>query len=669
MVSVARTAGNAAGTTPARPARLPFLPGLDGLRALAVIAVVLYHTGWLAVPGGFLGVDVFFVLSGFLITTLLVEEHRTSGRLDLAAFFVRRARRLLPALWTMLLAVVATAALVVTDELTELRRDVPAALLYVSNWSDLLGHQSYFDSVGRPPLLAHLWSLAIEGQFYVLWPLVLAFVLARGRRPHLARLALVGAGLSTAAMAVVAARGGYPIPNDPSPVYLSTATHAMGLLLGSALGAAWAPWRSSGRVGAPARAPWGLELLGVASLAGLLIAFTAVDELSTGLYRGGFAAVSALAVALVATLAHPGSRLGRVLGAQPLRYLGQRSYGIYLWHWPIFMLTRPGFELALDGVLGAAVRIGLTLAVAEACYRWIERPVRRGALSRWAASHRPISARLIAGPVALLVLVATLTSMLVAPPGQARVLGRPHSVVLRTHGFDRALVPVSSVASDQGGECTRPGAGLRAPSVQLAGVRAAARPAPGPAPAVPPVLPTAEGAPPEAAGSPGAAAATVLASPPPTTVVGDSVLAAMAPALAAHFPLVEIDAVTSRQPAGVLAALGAIGAAGRLGQVVVMGAGTNGAIAERQLRAMLELTAGARLVIVLNDHVDRAWAARNNALIAAVVPEYPNAVVFDWDAIASAHPEWLWADRIHPRPAGADAVVTMLRDEAVRVAP
>ena len=663
VVSATRTAGKAAGETLAPHARLPFLPGLDGLRALAVIAVVLYHTGWLAVPGGFLGVDVFFVLSGFLITSLLVEEHRRSGHLDLIAFLLRRARRLLPALWTMLIVVVATAALVVTDELTELRRDVPAALLYVSNWADLLGHQSYFASVGRPPLLAHLWSLAIEGQFYLLWPALLALVLARSRRPNVARIALLGAGLSTAAMAILAIRGGYPIPNDPSPIYLGTATHAMGLLLGSALGAAWAPWRAGAPVG---RAPWGLELLGLVGLGGLVVAFTQVDELSTALYRGGFAAVSALAVALVAALAHPGSRLGRLLGAQPLRYLGQRSYGIYLWHWPIFMLTRPGFELALDGVGGAAVRVALTLAFAEACYRWIELPVRRGALSRWATARRPSLSRLTAGAAALVVLIAALTSMLVAPPVQAQVQGRPHSVVLRTGGSDRARTPTSSVASDQGGEFTRPGAALRAPSVQVASARVPAPtlpvpPAAVPSAAVPSTAPS--------AGTPPAAPPTVLAAPPPTTVVGDSVLAAIAPALAAGFPVVEIDAVTSRQPAGVLAALRAIVAAGRLGQVVVIGAGTNGAIAEAQLRSMLELARPARLVLVLNDHVERAWVAHNNALIAAVVPEYPNAVVFDWDALASAHPEWLWADHIHPRPVGADAVAAMFRDQAVHVAP
>jgi len=287
------------------------------------------------------------------------------------------------------------------------------------------------------------------------------------------------------------------------------------------------------------------------------------------------------------------------------------------------------------------VRIALTLAVAEACYRWIELPVRHGALSRWTASHRPRPIRLVVGPVTLVVLIAALTSMLVAPPVQAGVQGAPHSVVLRTRGFERALAPASVVAA----------------AVPPASAPAPTTPAPDPSVPVPPIP------------DPPAEAAAALASPPPTTVVGDSVLAAIAPALTVDFPVVEIDAVTSRQPAGVLTALGAIEAAGRLGQVVVIGAGTNGAIAEQQLRAMLELARPARLVIVLNDHVERAWVAHNNALIAAIVPEYPNAVVFDWDGLASAHPEWLWADHIHPRPVGADAVAAMFRDQAVRVVP
>lgn len=626
---------------------IPYLPGLDGVRALAVLAVVLYHLGVAGVPGGFLGVDVFFVLSGFLITSLLVEEHRRVGRLDLKRLFLRRARRLLPALWAMLLATCATAALLFREELTELRGDVPAALLYVSNWSSLVGERSYFESVGRPPLLQHLWSLAIEGQFYVAWPVGVALLLRFAGPRRIARAALVGAGLSTAAMAVVAVLAGYPIPNDPSPVYLGSATHAMGLLLGAAVGAAWSPWlaaRGAHPAGAvAARAPWRLEVLAAVALIGLLAAFWRVDELSAALYRGGFGLVSVLAAALVAALAHPGSRVGRLLGAQPWRYLGQRSYGIYLWHWPVFMLTRPGFELPLGGGIAVAVRVGLTLALAEASYRWVELPVRRGAVGPWWARTRTAARgargvhrfRVVAGPVALGALVVALAVVLAAPPVVARERGGPVSVVARPPAAAPTPVPASP------------------PPIADPPPSAEAPPAPV-APAAPPapVAPVAPAAP---------------APPPPTTVVGDSVMAAIAPALTARFPAVEIDAVTSRQPAGVLDALAAITAAGRLGQVVVIGAGTNGAIAEAQLRAMLELARPARRVIVLNDFVDRVWEAHNNELIGRVVPEYPNARVFDWNSLAAAHPEWLWTDRIHPRPAGADAVAAMFLDEAVRV--
>ena len=616
-----------------------------------MLAVVLYHLGVAAVPGGFLGVDVFFVLSGFLITGSLVAEHARSGGVDLGRFLLRRARRLLPALWLMLLAVCTAAVLVFRGELGELRADVPAALLYVSNWASLAGEQSYFEAVGRPPLLQHLWSLAIEGQFYVVWPIAVVLVLRFGgpaRVARVARVALVGAVLSTALMAVLAVEGGFPIPNDPSPAYLGSASHAMGLLLGAALGAVWAPWRTTTASASASRgglAPWWLELVGVAGLIGLVAAFWWVDALSFALYRGGFAAVSIVAAMVVCAVAHPGSQIGRLLGTQPWRYLGQRSYGIYLWHWPVFMLTRPGFELAFDGASASVVRVALALLLAEASYRWVEVPVRSGALGRWvtrlrvegleAGGRRPV--RLVAGPVALGVLVIALTTALAAPPVVAREPGHPVSVIVRQAAPD--LEPAPPVAAE---------------------------PAPAPADSVvPPADPAADPAPAPAAPPPAPAAP---AAPPLTTVVGDSVMAAIAPALTARFPALEVDAVTSRQPGGVLDALAAISAAGRLGQVVVIGAGTNGAIAEGQLRAMLELARPARRVIVLNDHVARDWEGHNNELIGRVVPEYPNAIVFDWKTLATAHPEWLWTDGIHPRPAGADAIAAMFLAEAVSVA-
>ena len=639
-------------TAAAAPARIPYLPGLDGIRALAVLAVVLYHLGVAAVPGGFLGVDVFFVLSGFLITGSLVAEHARSGGVDLGRFLLRRARRLLPALWLMLLAVCTAAVLVFRGELGELRTDVPAALLYVSNWASLAGEQSYFEAVGRPPLLQHLWSLAIEGQFYVVWPIAVVLVFRFGgpaRVARVARVALVGAVLSTALMAVLAVEGGFPIPNDPSPAYLGSASHAMGLLLGAALGAVWAPWRTTASASTSASrgglAPWWLELVGVAGLIGLVAAFWWVDALSFALYRGGFAAVSIVAAMVVCAVAHPGSQVGRLLGIQPWRYFGQRSYGIYLWHWPVFMLTRPGFELAFDGVAASVVRVALALLLAEASYRWVEVPVRSGALGRWVTRLRVegleaggrLPVRIVAGPVALGVLVIALTTALAAPPVVAREPGHPVSVIVRQAAPD--LEPAPPVAAE---------------------------PAPTPAGSVvPPADPPADPAPAPAAPPPAPAAP---AAPPLTTVVGDSVMAAIAPALTARFPALEVDAVTSRQPGGVLDALAAISAAGRLGQVVVIGAGTNGAIAEGQLRAMLELARPARRVIVLNDHVARDWEGHNNELIGRVVPEYPNAIVFDWKALATAHPEWLWTDGIHPRPAGADAIAAMFLAEAVSVA-
>src|ERR671913_1335333 len=224
--------------------RLSYSPGLDGLRALAVMAVLLYHAdlGW--IPGGFLGVEVFFVISGYLITALLLAEWRTEGSVDVKAFWMRRARRLLPALYVLLVATLAYAVVFLPGEVAGLRADVLAALGYVTNWYLVLGHESYFEAIGRPSLLKHLWSLAVEEQFYLLWPLVVAFPLSVGARRWRQRRVLIVALTGAAASAVLMAAL-YRPEVDPSRLYFGTDTRATGLLVGAALAFAWAPWRAA----------------------------------------------------------------------------------------------------------------------------------------------------------------------------------------------------------------------------------------------------------------------------------------------------------------------------------------------------------------------------------------------------------------------------------------
>ncbi|HET9492773.1 MAG TPA: acyltransferase, partial [Chloroflexia bacterium] len=270
--------------------RLPYLPGLDGLRAVAVIAVLLYHAGLPLFAGGFLGVEVFFVISGFLITSLLLAEWNANGRIDLPAFWLRRARRLLPAVYTLVVVVLVVAVVFLPEEVSMLRGDGAAAFTYVTNWYLIFNERSYFEAMGRPSMLLHLWSLAVEEQFYLVWPPVLALLLRFRRRGAILAVVLAGAAASSLLMALL-----YSPEADPSRVYYGTDTRATGLLIGAALAFVWSPWRLRERVGTPTLASraYGalLDLAGLAALGGLAVFVTSLDEFQPFLFLGGFPAL------------------------------------------------------------------------------------------------------------------------------------------------------------------------------------------------------------------------------------------------------------------------------------------------------------------------------------------------------------------------------------------
>jgi peptidoglycan/LPS O-acetylase OafA/YrhL len=353
--------------------RLPYVAALDGVRALAVAGVVLYHAGVAWMPGGYLGVDVFFVLSGFLITSLLLTEHRSAGRIDLRRFWVRRARRLLPAAFLVIGVSVLAVALIAPGDLARTRADAVASFVYANNWYQLLADHSYFEAFERPSLLRHLWSLAVEEQFYLLWPLALGVCLGRLGSRRTVWITLAAAVGSAVLMAVLVAR-------DPTRVYYGTDTHASGLLVGALLAFAW----PLGRMQAPARRSARVVLDAGAGLAlvALVAAMTTWTDYDNGVYRGGLAAVAIVTAVLVAGVTHPATYAGRWLGTAPLVWIGKRSYGIYLWHWPVMALTRPGVDLSWPRPLLVLAQVALTVALAAASYRWVEQPFRRGVAQR-----------------------------------------------------------------------------------------------------------------------------------------------------------------------------------------------------------------------------------------------------------------------------------------------
>ncbi|HEU5101216.1 MAG TPA: serine hydrolase [Roseiflexaceae bacterium] len=373
------------------PAHLPYLPGLDGLRALAVVAVLLYHAD-LEIYGGYLGVESFFVLSGFLITALLLLDRENNGHVRLKAFWIRRARRLLPALFVMLAGTLTLTAVLLPGEFAATARDTLAAIAYATNWYLIADGQSYFDAVERPSLLRHLWSLAIEEQFYVVWPLLFALGMRLLRRRGLLALTLLAAIASSLLMAVL-----FDPDVDPSRIYYGTDTRVAAILLGAALAMVWRPGRanSATNTASGSRRYLGLALdgAGLLALGGLLVAYALLSDRHPLLYRGGFSLVAIATAVVLGVTTHPQARLTPwLLERQPLRWIGLRSYGIYLWHWPIFMVTRPGVDMPDGGWQLQLLRFGLAFGLAAVSYSFVELPIRRGALERvWRALRRRIA--------------------------------------------------------------------------------------------------------------------------------------------------------------------------------------------------------------------------------------------------------------------------------------
>ncbi len=728
-VAGARTATDAGGSSAPATPRATRLAGLDGLRAIAVLAVVLYHADLGILPGGFLGVDVFFVISGFLITTLLLAEHERLGRIRLRAFWARRARRLLPALFLVLAATLTLAVVLAPDEVARLRGDTLAALAYVTNWYLILRQQSYFEAMGRPSPLLHLWSLAVEEQFYVLWPIALAGGLVVLRRRGMLAASLAGAAGSALLMAWL-----YRPDVDPSRIYYGTDTHATGLLLGAALALAWTPaagaherggstpvagtpepspgagaggwamatatpadvpspagplppwpeerttprplppWPEEPAAPRPTRRPVDLRvaalgLLGIAGLAVVGIAFALLDEFEPFLYRGGFVAVD-LAVALVIVAAvHPMGWIGyRVLDRQPLRWIGERSYGIYLWHWPIFTLTRPQLDVPLNPVPDLVLRLALTLVAAEASYRFVETPVRQGALGRaWTAWRSVPRSRRLATfrwPVATsgaLLAVAVLVGARVA--GASAPATPPYLAVTSIDAGGPALP--ASPARGTGGPSTEttpgatgtPGTGGTAASggaVMPPQYGGGSEPPATGAPAT--GLPTT----PVAAGPSATPSASPRPSVAPVLAIGDSVMLGAVTQLRSAIHGIEVNAAVGRSFGAGLDILRQRQQEGLLPGTVVIGLGDNGWVTGQQVDQVMQLAGGQRLVVFVNLKEPRSWESHDNAVLAQAATDYPNVLVVDWHDLGDRHPEYFWDDGIHLRPQGAVAYAALL---------
>jgi len=357
------------------------IPAIDGLRALAVIAVVLYHLGIDWIPGGFLGVDLFFVISGYVITRLILDSIESANGLDLKEFYAARVRRLLPGLVILIIVTSVFIAFFAPDAIRRFITDVPFVLTGTNNWQLVAVNQDYFQAIGRPPLLQHTWSLAVEFQFYLIWPIILLFIWRRFGKRVVRRVALVIATFSGTALFLFSLQADNATSGRISHIYFGTDTHSLGLFLGSALAVSWIPRNLSPKISQ--RAQDFIDGIGVFGFIGLLCIFLFIDQSNTALYQIAFPLAGLFGCATIISIVHPASRFSPILSNKLFLWIGQRSYGIYLWHWVVFQITRPGADLTGNLLALNVARVLVVLALADISLRAIEIPIRKGIVQNW----------------------------------------------------------------------------------------------------------------------------------------------------------------------------------------------------------------------------------------------------------------------------------------------
>ncbi len=574
-----------------------YIHSVDGLRAVAVLAVLLYHLGIDWIPGGFLGVDLFFVISGYVITGLILDSIARSGTLDLRAFYLSRIRRLLPALVAMLVFTTLFIGVYAPETVRRFVSDIPYVLTGSMNWALVAREQDYFESIGRPPLLQHTWSLAVEAQFYFIWPLVLLFILKYFGKKN----------ISFAALAIAIASGvalfAYSVQIDTqqsaiSHVYFGTDTHSIGLFLGSALAVSWQPQNLTREISK--RAQDFIDLIGVFGFLGLLSTFLFINESDPTLYRIAFPLSALFGCATLISVVHPASRFAPLLSTRPLIWIGERSYGIYLWHWIVFQLTRPSIDLVGDDWALYALRVLIVFALADISLRYIEIPVRRGYFELW---FRGMKYRTKA--VRLRQKVSTLAAVLLTLAATSLV---------SIDAMDRAdqIAAQEKLAAEQANEG-------------------------------------------------GIDQVITDAQTPGLWVTGDSVILGIRNVLAKYERIELINARVGRQ-IGELIEVTRTDQQFVGDSPVVLNLGNNNRLVEAEIVELMDIVKAQPKIIVVNTAVPRSWKDLNNQLIREVTSRYPNTILVDWDQISSNHPEYFATDGVHLNPPGVNAYVSAIRE-------
>lgn len=611
-----------------------YMPGIDGLRAFAVLSVIAYHLnlGW--APGGLLGVGIFFVLSGYLITDLIIAEYTSTGKVDFKQFWIRRAKRLLPALLSMLILVILWVLLFERSFLLDLWGNVLSVLMYVSNWWLIFHKVSYFAQFGPPSPLNHLWSLAVEEQFYLVWPLVLLIGLKYIKNTkYILRFILTAAIVSAIAMAVL-----YTPGEDPSRVYYGTDTRAFSLLIGAALAIVWQSRKLSTRL--PKEQRKALDMVGVLSIFGILLMIGFTTQFDSFLYRGGMVILSIFTVFLVAALAHPSSRLGMVMGWKPLRWIGVRSYAIYLWHFPVIVLTNPGQENAQPSTWLGVTQFALIILLATLSWHFIEEPVRHGALKRWRAKlnvtahswrRATLVQKSILGCSAAVIVVIFIT--VIAPALHKLEVGQEKKA-------EQAIMhPEAAKPVEKDKDKEKPKPKDEQPKSEE---KEKAKPKQ------------------EDKDTKPASSKPVKPADKQISVIGDSVMVNVTPYIKEKFPSAKVDAKVGRQLKDAPAVIDQMKANGSLGHIVVIGLGTNGSFSKDQLLKVLDKVGKDKEIVLVNSQVPRPWENEVNKTLQEVATSHPHTKLVNWNQASEGQTSYFYNDGVHLKPEGASAYANLL---------
>ncbi|PEC51874.1 acetyltransferase [Bacillus sp. AFS077874] len=658
-----------------------YMAGLDGLRALAVLSVIAYHLNFSFASGGFLGVTVFFVLSGYLITDLLIAEWSTNQRIDLKSFWYRRAKRLLPGMFTLLLIVIAFVSLFKSSMIGNLKQDSVAAIFYYSNWWYIFHHLSYFESFANPSILNHFWSLAVEEQFYIIWPILTLLGLKYIKnKDRLFLYTLVGAIVSALLMAILFHPG-----SDPSRVYYGTDTRAFSLLIGASLALVWPSRKLTNNVTTSGKIL--IDLVGITGLLIFLLMVGKTNQYDSFLYRGGMFLLSISAAMLIAALAHPTSKIGRFLAMRPLKWIGLRSYGIYLWQYPVIILFSPKVNTGDISLFRAICQITLIFVLAALSYHYIEDPIRKGKLGiLWK--------NFLAGNINLkeffykhIVIISTFIllsgiasfglSMLPDAQGvkASSEIGSVQSVSKQSSETvveNDTKKPPSTAIVDHDKQVTKPiqqKDDNKTVNNEEKTVNKDEKPVTDNTNKQNNNGQTTEDSKPVVNNNQ-TPNTTTNTKPADTNkpavsnnsvfIIGDSVVINSIPELKKTYSSLSVNAKIGRQFTEASAIIQQAKNTNSLGNIVVIELGTNGPFTVKQMSSLIELIGKDRKILFVNTRVPRPWESIVNKTLREVSSNYPNTRVVDWHSASANHNSYFSPDGVHLKPDGAKVFASLL---------